>query len=249
MDNYGIIGGVVVLAILVFVVAMELRKSADKKNVMEFLQGLGDKILEVILDTINSASPEKFPTLVDFQNYLLEQIYNNVWDYLSEKVNSDSTVDSFTKAFFKYIDRNTLTKFINDIIEKNGISDKITNIFVSHSIESTEQSVVDEDNKLVEEYADQEKYNEVVSDDDLEPAETVVPTEEEIAAINPPKDEDENYNAEDASMELVDEDDSKEIVHSVSKAGQDLYYELDSDGKKKRISKDYAVENMKKVEN
>ena len=249
MDNYGIIGGIVILAIVVFVVAMELKKSADKKNVMEFLQGLGDKILEVILDTINSASPEKFPTLVDFQNYLLEQIYNNVWDYLTDKVNSDSTVDSFTKAFFKYIDRNTLTKFINDIIEKNNLNEKVTNIFVSHSIESTERSVVDEDNKLAEEYSDPEKYNENVSDNDLEPAEESVPSDDEIAAINPPKDEEEDYNADDASMELVEDDNSKEIVHTISKSGQDLYYELDDEGKKKRVSKDYAVENMKKVEN
>ena len=247
MDNYGIIGGIVILAILIFIIAVELRKSADKKNALEFLQGLGDKILEVILDTINSASPEKFHTLVDFQNYLLEQIYNNVWDYLTDKVNSDSTVDSITKIFFKYIDKDTLTKFINEIIEKNNLNEKVTNIFVSNSIESTEKTIVDEDNKLAKEYSDTEKYNENVSDKDLEPAEELVPSDDEIAAINPQKDEEEDYNANDVSMELVEDDNSKEILHTVSKSGQDLYYELNNDGKKKRVSKDYAVENMKKV--
>ena len=247
MDNYGIIGGIVILAILIFVIAVELRKSADKKNALEFLQGLGDKILEVILDTINSASPEKFYTLVDFQNYLLEQIYNNVWDYLTDKVNSDSTVDSITKIFFKYIDKDTLTKFINEIIEKNNLNEKVTNIFVSNSIESTEKTIVDEDNKLAKEYSDTEKYNENVSDKDLEPAEELVPSDDEIATINPQKDEEEDYNANDVSMELIEDDNSKEILHTVSKAGQDLDYELNDDGKKKRDSKDYAIENMKKV--
>ena len=49
MNNYGILIGLVVLLIFVFVIVMELRKSSDKKTAVNFLQDLGDEILNIIL--------------------------------------------------------------------------------------------------------------------------------------------------------------------------------------------------------
>lgn len=242
MDNYGILIGLVVLLIFVFVIVMELRKSSDKKAAINFLQDLGDEILDVILKTISETSPKDFKSLEDFNNHLVEKIYNQVWDFITEKASSDNVIDKVTKAVFTYVDGDTLVKFINDIMEQNGITDKIANDFAAYSIEEGSDSIVEEDKKLEEEYSDKDQYIETSNDDELAPAEDKAPTEEEIAAINPQREEEEDFNVEDDSMEIVT--DKKEIITAKSKTGQDLYYEVDVDGKKKRVSKEYALQHM-----
>ena len=242
MDNYGILIGLVVLIIFVFVIVMELRKSSDKKAAINFLQNLGDEILNVILRTISETSPKDFKSLEDFNNHLVEKIYNQVWDFITEKASSDNVIDKVTKAVFTYVDGDTLVKFINDIMEQNGITDKIANDFAAYSIEEGRDSIVEEDKKLEEEYSDEDQYVETSNDDELAPAEDKAHTEEEIAAINPQREEEEDFDAEDDSMEIVT--DKKEIITTKSKTGQDLYYEVDVDGKKKRVSKEYALQHM-----
>ena len=242
MDNYGILIGLVVLIIFVFVIVMELRKSSDKKAAINFLQDLGDEILDVILKTISETSPKDFNSLEDFNNHLVDKIYNQVWDFISEKAAGDNVIDKVTKAVFTYVDGDTLVKFINDIMEQNGIIDKIANDFATYSIEESSDSIIEEDKKLEEEYSDKDQYVETSNDDELAPAEDKAPTEEEIAAINPQREEEEDFNVEDDSMEIVT--DKKEIITAKSKTGQDLYYEVDVDGKKKRVSKEYALQHM-----
>ena len=242
MDNYGILIGLVVLLIFVFVIVMELRKSSDKKAAANFLQDLGDEILNIILKTISETSPKNFNSLEDFNNHLVEKIYNQVWDFISVKASSDDVIDKVTRAVFTYVDGDTLVEFINDIMVKNGITDKIANDFAAYSIKEYSDSIVEEDKKLEEEYSDEDQYVETSNDDELAPAEDKAPTEEEIAAINPQREEEEDFNVEDDSMEIVT--DKKEIITAKSKTGQDLYYEVDVDGKKKRVSKEYALKHM-----
>ena len=242
MDNYGILIGLIVLLIFVFVIVMELRKSSDKKAAANFLQDLGDEILNIILKTISETSPKNFNSLEDFNNHLVEKIYNQVWDFITEKASSDNVIDKVTKAVFTYVDGDTLVKFINDIMEQNGITDKIANDFAAYSIKECSDSIVEEDKKLEEEYSDKDQYVETSNDDELAPAEDKAPTEEEMAAINPQREEEEDFDAEDDSMEIVT--DKKEIITAKSKTGQDLYYEVDVDGKKKRVSKEYALQHM-----
>ena len=242
MDNYGILIGLIVLLIFVFVIVMELRKSSDKKAAINFLQDLGDEILDVILRTISETSPKDFKSLEDFNNHLVDKIYNQVWNFITVKASSDDVIDKVTKAVFTYVDGDTLVKFINDIMEQNGIIDKIANDFAAYSIEEGSDSIVEEDKKLEEEYSDKDQYVETSNDDELAPAEDKAPTEEEIAAINPQREEEEDFDAEDDSMEIVT--DKKEIITTKSKTGQDLYYEVDVDGKKKRVSKEYALQHM-----
>ena len=76
MDNYGILIGLVVLLIFVFVIVMELRKSSDKKAAVNFLQDLGDEILNVILKTISETSPKDFKSLEDFNVALIDMKSN-----------------------------------------------------------------------------------------------------------------------------------------------------------------------------
>ena len=102
MDNYGILIGLIVMLIFVFIIVIELRKSSDKKAAVNFLQDLGDEILNVILKTISETSPKDFKSLEDFNNHLVEKIYNQVWDFISVKASDDNTIDKVTRAVFRW---------------------------------------------------------------------------------------------------------------------------------------------------
>ena len=243
MNNYGIICGIVILIIFIFVIVMELRKSSDKKAASNFLQGLADEILTIILETINKVSPKDFNTLNDFYMYAIDEIYSNVWDFVTEKATSDDSIDRLTAAVFKYVDADRMESFINALISNNGIEDKIANQYAAYNIKNFDH-VVDEDKKLEEEYADEEQYIEISNDEDLAPTEEKTYTEKEIAAINPQREEEEEFDVDDDSMEIIT--DKKEIITATSKTGQTLYYEVDVNGNKKRVSKDYALKYLEK---
>lgn len=243
MDNYGVIVGIILLAILAFTVVMQLRKSSGKKAVSEFLNSLSNKILETILNLIKESDPGKYTCLADFETATLNAIYDNVWELVGDYAQSSDAISVPIKTIFKYIDGDTLVDFINDMISANGIDEVIFNKYTSYSIEENEEAVLNEDKALAEEYSDDNKYIENSTDEDLAPAEDKEPTAEEVAALNPPSDEEEAFDVEDDSMEIVV--DKKEIIHTVSRTGQDLYYEVNSNGKKTRVSKDYALAHMK----
>ena len=89
MDNYGILISLVVLLIFIFVIVMELRKSSDKKTAVNFLQDLGDEILDVILKTISETSPKDFKSLEDF-NFALTDL----------KINKENLIIGTSKAWY-----------------------------------------------------------------------------------------------------------------------------------------------------
>lgn len=238
-----VILGIVILAILVLVVFIEIRRFSDKKRATEFIEGIGDKILEVILRTINESKPDMFDNLVDFEAFLIEAIYNNVWDFVADKANESEEVDLITKSVFKFIDKESVIRFINRILNKRGLYDTMANKYGSYSITNIMEN--EEDQKLQEEYSDSENYVEDSSLVKLEDAKVVEPSEEEKANLNPSKDEEEEFDINDDSMELIVEDEP-EIISTKDKNGNTLYYEIGKDGKKKRVSKEYALANMEK---
>jgi len=239
--DIGVIGGIIFLAILVFVIIFELRKSSNKKAVSEFLNGLGEEIYNVVIDTIRNADPSLFKDVEAFEAAIISNIYDNVWDYV-EKVAIDSLeVDTITKAVFKCIDKKTIVKFIDAILENKEGYTRIRDAYGAYQLETS--NVESEDAKLVEEYADQSQYVEESKNEDLEAATEVEPTAEELAVLNPPKEEeDDKFNVEDDTMELIT--DKPEIITSYDKNGNALYYEVDANGKKTRVSKAYALSKM-----
>lgn len=241
MSMYSIIGAIVILAIIVLVIFLELKHSSNKKAAIEFVKDLSDDILEVILDTINSAKPEKYTDLAEFEADLLNNIYDSAWDMVSKKA-EESEVDGITKLFFKYINKETLKDIIDDVINKNNVLDTIANNFGANKIETSNLEA--EDDSLAKEYSDQSQYVENSTVEELDPAEEPVHSDDEIAALNPQTDEEGAFDIEDDSVEVVT--DKKEIISTTSKSGQVLYYEIDADGKKKRVSKEYAQQHMEK---
>jgi hypothetical protein len=100
-----------------------------------------------------------------------------------------------------------------------------------------------EDDKLQEEYSDQSLYVEDASEFELPPAEEKEIPPEELAKIIPPvEEEDETLDLEDDSVELIV--DKAEIIKTTDKNGKELYYEIDENGRKSRISKAAALQKL-----
>ena len=236
-----IFAGLFILAILIFITLFTIVKSSgSKKKAKEFLMGLYDNLLNLMVDTIAGFDPKKYSSLEEFEAAILYTIYDRCWDYVSHELESGFENNEIIKAVFKRIDKDFLIKFIDKIIEEAGISDKIKNKFGCVAISSGEIEKADQE--AAEHFADESQYVENSDDVELNPAEPIVPSEEELAALNPQKDDEEEFNPEDESMEVLD--DKPEIISVQDKRGRTLYYEVDSSGKKKQVSKAYA-ESMK----
>lgn len=247
---YGI--GIIILFIIAAISYSVLaRKNSNiHEKIEQFLDGLTAELVNVIVSTIKEASVEGIDTLEEFEAMILTRIYDNCWNYIKDKINYEldgTTID----LIMDNIDKDMVIKFIDKVLEKYGISERIHGQYASYKIEKIEEEGLDK--QLAEEYSDKEKYfTEEVTESDLEPAKDEEHTEEEKAALNPPKDEEDvdDYDAEDSSMELVldEEKDVNKVVAIKDKNGNWRYYEVDSKGKKKQVSKDYALPILAKQE-
>ncbi len=246
----GILAGVLLLLIIAGAIFFTMR-SKDKKKAMEFLEGLGNNILTIIFQTIAECKPSQDPdyTLADFEAELIHNIYDRTWDYVKEEVEKSADADAITKAIFKYLDKDSVVKFIDEVILKNNVQAGIMETYNTERGSIIEEKAAEEDKDLEKEYSDTAQYNESVDEDnDLAPAEEEVHTEEEVAAINPPKDEEDDvYDPEDDTQELLPEEDDEApvIITKTDKNGNTLYYEVLPGGTKKRVSKTYA-DSLKK---
>ena len=241
--NAGTIGGFIVLVILVIAVIVALKKSQDKKALENFLNGLGDKILEIVLETINDINPRDYDTYEAFSKIVIKNVYVAVWDYVSITAQEAVEVDNITKAVFKLIDKETVVKFIDALFDKESINENLLNVYGSTKIEDMHEDK--EDEQLQEEYSNEELYYENVDNEDLLPAEEKEIPQEELEKLIPPReDEEEEVDIEDDTVEILV--DKKEIIQVLDKNDNILYYELDKNGKKTRVSKEYALANMGK---
>ena len=241
------IGAILVLAIMVGVGALLIRKKNNNntKAAVEFLEGLGDELIKIIVTTIKDIDPSKIDSVEEFEITVLNAVYDNAWDYVAEEMNKRLDDDSIIKTILNIIDKDYVIKFIDTLCEKAGITDSIQGEYMSYrlSVNNTEE----QDEALAEEYADEEKYfTEEVEDEHLEPATEPVHTEEEIAALNPQRDEEEEFDAADESMEIIPEEDEVGKVLAIKDSiGRWCFYELDDEGKKNRISKAEAIPRLK----
>lgn len=233
-----LIAGLVVLAIFIVTLCLVLKNKKNKAAVEEFLTGLTDELTAAILATIKAIDPSQFETLEQYEAIVLKAVYDNCWTYTQERAEKAFEDNPVMKTVIGMLDKDTLIKFIDNIIDKKEIS--IMDVFGSEKIENSD--IEEQEQKLVDEFATEE-YNveNEVTAQDLEPAVEEEHTEEEIAALNPQKDEEEVISAEDSSVEIFDE--LPKVVKEFDKIGRPLFYEIGEDGKKTRVTKAYAAEH------
>lgn len=237
--SIGLIGGFILLVILIIAVVFGLKKLTDEKAADKFINDLAEKIFSIVMETIKDESPTKFDEFDDFSNAVIKNVYNAVWDFVSYTAQEELVEDQITKAVFKLLDKQKVVDFLNALFEKKEIDQVIKDAYGSYKI----QEMIDdpEDKKLQDEYSDQSLYVENINEFEQPKATKVQIPPEELAKINPPSDdENEVLDLEDDTVELIV--DKKEIIKAKDKNGNTLYYEIDEDGKKTRVSKEYALQ-------
>lgn len=239
--NVGIVGGCLVLIILIIAVVVALKKTTDKKNVDKFINDLGDRILSIVLETINDVDPANFNNFNEFNSVVITNVYNAVWDFVSYTAEEELAEDAITKTVFKLIDKEKVVEFLNALFDSQNINQTIQDNYGRYTIQKMIED--DEDSELQEEYSDQSLYVENASDFELPLAEEKEIPPEELAKIIPPvEEEDETLDLEDDSVELIV--DKTEIIKTTDKNGKELYYEVDKNGKKSRIPKATALQKL-----
>lgn len=215
MDNeklLTLIGGLVLLVLII--TAIVIRLSSDsykngKESATSFLASLTNTFYNSIIEIINGIDLSSYSTLIEFETDVLSQIYDKMWDFVEGQIAEAAKTDILSAVALKILNKDFLTKFIDDLIEQNQILDKIMDRWNS-KIETTSESMVEEDKKLQETFSDSKQYNEESSYNDLPPVEETVIPEEELSKLNPQMDEIQDYDPEtDSSVEVVEEDDAK----------------------------------------
>lgn len=240
-----IIGGIIVLAIVIGVVTLVIKKKNNNSQAaIEFLEGLGDELLVIIVKTVKEIDPATIDSIEEFEVIVLNSIYEKTWDYVEDQINTRLTDDSLMKTIMAIVDKEYVIKFIDQLCEKTGITDSIQGEYAAYRLSVNKPEEVDA--AMIKEFSDGEKYHEEASDEDLAPAEDTIHTEEEIAALNPQRDEEESYDVEDDSMEFIPEDEEiGKVMVTKDKLGRWLFFEIDAEGKKTRLSKAEAIPRLK----
>lgn len=231
---------VILVAILVNVLIRKNKKKYNDSAAMDFLKGLETVFCEKITAIILGTDLDKYGSLVEAEADIIKQIYDEIWNYVQEQMKIASKTDTLSAIAMKFINKDFVIKFVDTIMDKYHFADKLSAEWGDHYSNAIETS-----GSNTSEYNDENKYysNEEVSAQDLPPAENIKPTEEDLAKLKPQtEEEDQNYDVDDNSVELVDPD-PVTIVVQRDKNGVPLYYKVDEKGKKTRVSKDYVTSN------
>ena len=211
--------GLMVLAIVgAITIIVSIKRTGDKKEATEFLEGLSVELKNLILKIIRTINPEDFKDLdeekiLSIETTILKQIYDTCWDYVTNVVEKKSkeTSDFFTEAVLALLQNKEFVEdFIKDLINKESIG-QIIKSRATGIVDEICQMRLDEskieDEELEKEY-NKEEYIEESDDSDLTHGEAVVtPTEDELNELNPQVDEPEDLDPDnDPSVELIDED-------------------------------------------
>lgn len=205
-----VIGGIIILALIIIAVIIRLKNKPiteeDQKSAQEFLEGLSDTFYQNIVDIINNIDFQNYQSLPELEVDILNTIYDNTWNYVEEQLKDISKTDVLTALALKILNKEYVEKFIDGIIEKYDINNKISEAWNKY-FSAKEKEVEEEDKKLQEQFSDDEKYiTEESTPEDLPPVEKEEPSEEELKNIIPPSEEDPNYDASvDDSVEVLDE--------------------------------------------
>lgn len=235
-----ILGGIVVVLLIAVAVYVMLRKSSNTdKLAKEFLDGFAETITESIVDIIKGFKPDEFSSLEEFETAVLNKIYDDIWDYVDSEAKIAYKNNTIVSAVLSILTKDMVIKYVDQLIESINAKETIANKFAEANI--AKMDIESEDKALDEKFSDQSEYVESVDTIELDKAILDQPSAEQVASLNPPTDEEESFNIEDDSQEIVS--DTPVIVTSTDKNGKTIYYEV-TDGKKKRVTKDYALSHM-----
>lgn len=203
------IGGLVILLFIIIAIVIRFNKKEsiyDKEAAVNFLNGLSDVFYAKILEIIDKTDFSKYESFPEMEVDIISQIYDSIWEYTEKELEEASKADVITAMVLKLIDKNTVIKFIDKIFDEHDIYDKLQDIWIGDF--KVRLAKLDNGNADLEEsFSDKSLYNENFSNENLESAVEEQPTEEELSNLNPPTEEEKEYDPEnDSSVEVLDDD-------------------------------------------
>lgn len=235
--------GIIFLALVVLVAILYIKKKYnDKKILNEFFDGISSTLTKTILETLKESKNNQYKSFNEFEEAILGNIYHSTFKYLKSKAEKEFEKDSVMKVVVDNITEDKVKAVVDKIIDSiDGIE-----ILKYNYVEEITPVMEKEDKALQEKFSNQEEYvedSETVNEEELDHVYTgEEPTEEDLEQLNPQRDEEEEYNEEDSSIEVIKEPQSI-ITTSTDKNGNTLYYEMIGN-KKKRVSKEYAITKL-----
>lgn len=203
-----VIGGIIILFFVIFSIVYRLKtkpSAVDKQKAEEFLEGLSGAIYKKMIDIVNNVDINKYESLMDFEANVIADIHVSIKEYIQEKLEENLENDFLSALTLKVIDEDFIKSFIDKVIYINNINTTIESRYSTKSEELVE-SIEEEEKELNDKFSSDE-YNEDFDTNDLPPASNQEPTAEELAALNPPKEEDDGiYNEDDISVEEIEDD-------------------------------------------
>lgn len=213
-----ILAGILILALIIVAIFIRFKTNPsiyDKEMAEKFLQDLSNVFYDKIMEIINNINFLDYSSLEELEVDILKQIYDTIWEFVEKELKEAAEKDILTALALKVLDKNYIDKFIDKIVEESKVSEKLSTNW-SLYIERKNEVIEEEDKNLQEEFSNNEEYNADFDVKDLPPAEQSEPTDEDLAGLNPPSEEDPVYDDNDDSVEPI----------------EDESYTIDSNGRK-----------------
>lgn len=221
MTVWEIIGGIVIVvavAAAIFLKVKHTNDSEEEQEAQSFLESLESAFYDGMMDIIKSFADTSlnFETFSDFELYVFSEMYNKMYDFVLEQI-SELVDNDLADIIRKILDREQVSAFVQSIFEKYGdLEDTLVGIWSKWTSKENKNesanedavlSVEEEDAALVATFADKSLYIDESGPSTLVSATEPVPTAEELKNINPPSDDEPNYDdPNDTSVEVIEED-------------------------------------------
>ena len=202
-----VIVGLIIVLIFGTVVYLKYKLSPreeDKEEAKNFLLHLKDELYDLMITTIINFDYTKYTSLAEIEIEVTNSIIGTCKEAIKKEVAESK--DLLSVLVLKCLDNDMIQNFIMKLLEEYEINDKI-NTKIAEVVKDRYAEAEEEDKELVNKFSDQDLYvEEELPVEELPPAEEVEVPAEELAKLNPQIDEEEEFNSEDESMEIVDDE-------------------------------------------
>ena len=217
----------IIISLVVFIILIGLisfsiyikRRAKGKEIAKIFLEGLRDNIYNNMLKVIKKFKYNNYDNLVGIETAVIKEMISSSVEYVQNEIIESPTLTRFAINFLYTTD--TIENFVKIVVNSIDVSKNIEKQ-LGDKYEEFVKNTIAEEEKYTEEFKNNNYYE---SDEDVkleytENRELTEEEKEEIKNLNPQTDEEESFNKDDDSMEVIDESkyyiDSRGRVHDKS---------------------------------
>lgn len=205
----GAIGLVVIIAALFCYYKFFVPKSADIDAAARFIEGykgVFTKTIDRIIDTIDCS---KYSTIEELESDIFGIAYDECWKYTEKAVQEALDNSAIGRLVAKCLTREVVEDFVRDLISNNFMP-CISEKYVARFEESVDE--IEAEELRAQREADEYEAGTKVVEEYVEPEEDP----EAEANLNPQTDEDDGFEEDDESQEIVGEPSTVDIGETIS---------------------------------